>query len=168
MEPAGEGGVAGLSGWAVKACRSLLTLCLACSLPGPLPALQGTTVRNATGGIPLAPGTSQGSQDLPASSSPLIVSAWGLMEDGWEAGWQNEGDMKTLLSSPWTWQRGAIRGEGRQRKAMSLPLEPGYPVQPSEGAGGELCISERQEYPCPQGQGVHTPLGSYLLCVRVL
>lgn len=52
-------------------------------------------MRHDAGGIPLAPGTSQGSQDLPASSSLLIASAQGLTEDGWEVGWQNEGDMKT-------------------------------------------------------------------------
>ena len=84
----------------VKACRSLLTLCLACSLPDPLPAAQGTSVRHDAAGIPLAPGTSQGSRDAPASSSLLTASAQGLTEDGWEVGWQNEGDMKTLLSSP--------------------------------------------------------------------
>ena len=51
---------------------------------------------------------------------------------------------------------------------MSLPLEPGYPVQPSEGDGGELCISESGVSMPAGAEHVHTALGSYLLCVHVL
>lgn len=120
----------------VKAGRSLLTLCLACSLSDPLPSTQGTSVCHDAGGIPLAPGTSQGSQDLPASSSLLIASAQGLTEDGWDVGWQNEGDMKTCFPLHEPGKGGLSEGKEDREKPCHFPLNLVIQSSPVRGTVG--------------------------------
>lgn len=89
-------------------------------------------MHNEAGVILLVPVTHGAPRALPASCSHL-AAPHDLVTLGRRLGGRTGVYVKSMVSSLCTWQRGAGRESGRQRKATSLPLEPGCPAKASMG-----------------------------------